>query len=143
MDAFPTYLGIIKERGLRDTETRRHVLATLLDFKRPLSPQELWSHLRSKTGMDLVTVYRILDRFHKIDLVHAHADGTYSLCTSAHEPGHHGFLRCTSCGTTEEFHDDALCRMEDAIAKRRGFHPITHASEILGICTRCFSKRHS
>lgn len=133
------FVGLLKEAGLRDTAQRRLVIDACLALHRPVSPQDVQTWLRKKHHkIDLVTVYRILEKFSRLGLTHQHAcNGHLSLCTMPEKEGHHGFVHCTRCGKTSEFMSVALCRVEDAIAKKLHFRPTQHASEIIGICQSC------
>lgn len=54
---------------------------------------------------------------------------------------HHDHFICTACGKIQEFHDNSLERLQQAIASDFGFHALQHKMEIYGICTDCFAKR--
>jgi len=131
--------SILKDNGLRDTQPRRLVADALGRLKRPATPQdiELWIAKHGAT-VNTVTVYRILSLFEQLHVVHRHpCSGEYSLCSLPDRTGHHGFLHCSRCHVVEEFVDESLCREEDRIARRAGFRPHDHVSEILGTCSRC------
>jgi Fur family ferric uptake transcriptional regulator len=109
--------------------------------KKPLSASALHKKLVSQSyKVNLVTVYRILETFHTLGIVHQHpCDGSYSLCSLPGENGHHAFLHCTQCGKIEEVCDELLCKAEHAIAKKAHFQPIKHISELTGLCASCQS----
>lgn len=133
-------IALLKERGLRDTVPRRSVLDACLALKKPVSPKDVfhWLHARKRT-IDLVTIYRILDRLESLGLVHRHAcNGNVALCSMPEREGHHAFLHCERCGNTREFVSAALCQAENAIARRANFTPDHHVSEIVGTCSNCF-----
>lgn len=124
--------------GMRDTQPRRLVLKFLGQARKALSAQELHERIRTAGDViNLVTVYRILERFQSEDIVHRHPSGDYSLCTIPEHLGHHGFLTCTDCGKTTEFHEPDLCKIENAIARKAGYKPGTHLTEIMGTCKSC------
>src|SRR3989344_5666797 len=127
---------LLARSRIRNTQPRRMILAALGTVARPLSPAEIEVQLGCK--VDLVTIYRTLALFEKHHLVHKHpSTGGYLLCTIPERSGHHGFLTCTSCKTTEEFHDPGFCKLEEAIAHRAKFSATEHVSEIIGICSHC------
>ncbi len=133
------FIGILKRAGLRDTAQRRLVIDACLALHKPVSPQDVqtWLH-RKHHKIDLVTVYRILEKFSRLGLTHQHAcNGRIALCTMPEKEGHHGFLHCESCGRTSEFLSSALCRVEDAIARKLHFSPTHHVTEIIGTCRSC------
>ncbi len=130
---------ILSRHKLRDTQTRRSVLQALQSAKKPLSPADIRQWIvRKGNAINVVTVYRILEVLVKLGAVHRHPyQSLFSLCTLPDTPGHHGFLHCDDCGKTEEFHDERLCHIENAIAKKSGYVPKTHVSEIRGVCSHC------
>jgi Fe2+ or Zn2+ uptake regulation protein len=115
------------------------VITALTEIGRPVSHKEVHEWLKKKrTAINLVTVYRILEKFETLGLVHKQpTSGGFVLCALSAEHGHHGFLSCQQCGTVEEFADPDLCRVENAIARKAGFIPASHLSEIVGICSTC------
>lgn len=133
--------GLLKRNGLRDTRPRRLVIAALQALREPASPAEIQQWIAKKGGaVDAVTVYRILDVLQKLGLTHRHpCSGAATLCALPGTPGHHGFLHCTSCGRVQEYCDASLCKLEDRIAKKAGYSPTSHVSEILGLCPSCRS----
>lgn len=131
--------SLLKQRGLKDTLPRRAVLKTLGSSRFPLTVSDILSRLRKlEHAMGPVTVYRVLDALAEAGLVHRHpAHAAFSLCSMPDTDGHHVLLRCTECGKVEEAADRRLCRRENAVARRRGFAPAHHVSELLGTCARC------
>ena len=129
---------LLKTSGLRDTQSRRLVLEALATSSKPISQKEihLWITKNGSTT-NLVTVYRIVEALEKLSIVHRHpSSGGFVLCTMQEE-GHHGFLSCQECGMVEEFSDPSLCKEEDRIARKAGFTPKHHVSEIIGCCADC------
>lgn len=117
------------------------VVEAMQCLDKPASPYDIhaWIGGRGDT-VSVVTVYRILAVFEKLNLVHRHAcNGLMSLCSMPTSKGHHSFLHCHSCGSVEEVADAALCRAEEGIAKKANFTPTKHVSEILGLCSSCVS----
>lgn len=138
MQAFREALSL-KSVKLRDTHSRRLVLQALAHLSHPSSPKDIFEWAQKEgEALNLVTVYRVLDRLEEARLVHKHpSTGLYVVCTLPDVSGHHGFLHCTTCGNLEEFHDHRLCHVENEIAKKAGFTAIEHLSEISGMCSSC------
>lgn len=130
---------ILAASGMRDTQPRRLVLAGLKSLGKPVSHKEIHEWILGRdAAVSLVTVYRILEKFQGLGIVHRHpSSGGVMLCSLEGVGGHHGFLSCRSCGKVEEFADRELCRNEDRIAKKAGFTPHEHMSEIVGVCSSC------
>ncbi|OGJ55489.1 hypothetical protein A3D88_04505 [Candidatus Peribacteria bacterium RIFCSPHIGHO2_02_FULL_52_16] len=129
-----------KHFGLKDTMPRRAVLHALEIARKPLSIQQVHDRLEAgASSIGIVTVYRVMRAFVKAGLVHEHPiEGTFSVCSMPDAEGHHVLVHCHSCGSVREAQDAELCRREDKIAKRLGFHSLRHVSELTGICSRCF-----
>ncbi len=131
--------SLLRTHNLRDTAPRRLVLAALSSVKKPSTHKEICDRItKRESSVDLVTVYRVLEKFEACGIVHRHpSTGKMTLCSMHDTKGHHGFLSCEKCGTVEEFSDPALCMEENRIAKKAGFRPKYHMSEIIGFCKKC------
>lgn len=131
--------AILQAHGLRDTQSRRLVIETLAQSPTPISQKEIHVCIvKQGSTTNLVTVYRILETFEELGIVHRHpATGGFTLCSLQDHEGHHGFLSCEKCGTVSEFADAKLCVEENRIAKQAGFTPKHHISEIVGLCSHC------
>lgn len=132
------YVGKMKAIGLRDTEQRRLILEALSSLTGGADAEQIHTWIKKKnSAVNLVTVYRTLETFLREDLVHRINNGRFVLCTIPETHGHHGFLHCDSCSRIEEFHDESLCEKENAIARKAGFQPHRHFSELMGTCSTC------
>lgn len=133
------FSDILQNYKLRDTQSRRLVLQALVHFNRPISHKEIHEWIQQQdAATNLVTVYRTLEAFEKMGIVHQHpSSGGFIICSMHEHKGHHGFLSCEKCGTVEEFCDASLCSQEDRIAKQAGFTPTNHISDITGVCAKC------
>lgn len=130
---------LLATKSLRGTQTRRLVLDAFMKKPVPLSQKELHECIvNNGADISLVSVYRILEAFEKVGLVHKHlSSGGYVLCTAEDDHGHHVLLSCDNCGTVEECIDHELCKHEDRIATQNGFIPKSHLSELTGVCSSC------
>lgn len=133
--------NLLRKSKLKDTQPRRMVLEALSKIKTPVSPYEIQKWLLKKNSeLNVVTIYRILHALNSAHIVHRHpCSGHFALCTLPEQKGHHGFLHCHGCGLIMEFCSPALCTLEHGIAKKAGFEPESHMSEISGLCKRCTS----
>lgn len=130
---------LLRSHDLRDTQARRSVLEALTQRRSPFTQKELHSDIKKQgIAINLVTIYRILETFEGLGIVHRHpSTGGFTLCSMREHKGHHGFLSCEKCGTVQEFADTKLCGEENRIASQAGFVPKHHVSEIIGLCSRC------
>ncbi|MDA0376371.1 MAG: Fur family transcriptional regulator [bacterium] len=130
---------LLRQYNLRITQSRSLVLQAMLSTKTPLTHKEIHRKILKTDGsISLVTVYRILEAYENIGLVHRHlSTGSFILCSLQGEKGHHVMLSCQDCGTVAECIDKDFCKHEDRIAKSAGFSPKAHLSELIGICSSC------
>lgn len=131
--------NVLKKAKLRDTQPRRLVLQELMKTNSPKTHKEIYEAITSAgNAINLVTVYRVLEKFTEIGLVHKHlSTGGVVICSLPEEHGHHVLLSCSDCGKVEEQCDTELCQHEDRLAKKAGFTPKEHLSEVIGVCSSC------
>lgn len=132
----------LKRAGHRVTKSRLQVLSVLEKTKKALSPADIFQ-LTSKSGeaeLDRVTVYRILEAFEELEIVHPVGNGRYIYC--AHQScGHdrHFIAICTKCGETSEvgasaeFSDD----LSSLLKKKIGFAMTSEFFVVRGLCKNC------
>jgi Fe2+ or Zn2+ uptake regulation protein len=135
MSAFP----LLQKSGLKDTLPRRLVFGALQNIGKTVSPYDVQRWLMKKSKeVNIVTIYRVFEAFEKAHIVHRHpCNGHFSLCSIPDLKGHHGFLHCSDCDSITEFVDERLCAIENAISLEARFHPETHVSEVVGVCSSC------
>ena len=61
-------IALLRGKGLRVTEQRKAILKVLAKADSPISAEETYAQLPDKS-CDLVTAYRCLEQFEKIDVV--------------------------------------------------------------------------
>ncbi len=138
-------LKTLKESGARLTKPRLALIDCLAAARVPLSPKEILQRtelsLDAQESIDTVTVYRILDRFCELGLVHQVApNGDYIACTHlACSASPHIMTFCTSCQTASEIHvpEAVLAPMLWFLKDKNGFEPKEHLFQLDGTCTRC------
>ena len=129
-------ITLLREKGLRVTEQRKAILEVLASADSPMSAEEAFAQLPLES-CDLVTAYRCLEQFEKINVVQrgVRENGTKVYCIG-HEHDHHHHLTCRNCGRTERID---LCMGEELeeTAKSFGFVEIAHVMEVFGTCPSC------
>lgn len=129
---------ILSAAKLRNTLPRRAVIAVLMQSKEPLLPLQVHAKVAAQVeGVNVATVYRILEKLQKAHVVHEHTGGGLSVCTVGDAPGHHVLLRCQSCNVVQECVDSSLCKAESAVAAQFGFSRLHHVTELIGSCSHC------
>jgi len=132
-------LEVLRDRGYKITRSRKRLLEVLEHIEKPLSPYEI-QKLLLKEGkyLDHVTIYRILELFCALNLVHKVLSlGGFVKCTLGDEEGCHRYMICRSCGALQEFADKTLCERENEVAGKFGFQPEYHRTEFSGLCSNC------
>ncbi len=133
----------MREAGLRLTQSRLKILELLEGTKKSLSPSEIFLTLQKKfkdQDFDRVTVYRILEKFEELEIVHAVGDGKYIYCT--HQAcGHdkHFIAICTRCGNVTDVGGTTktLQVLSDFLEKEAKFKMTNDSVVIRGLCQKC------
>lgn len=124
------FVDNIKRNDYKLTQPRLKILRCLQNNQKPQTPQEIHLSCR-KQGIDLVTVYRTLELFQRIGIVHREEifrETRYYLDQNEH---HH--IACRKCLTIKCI----PCKME--FSKIKGFSNIQHFLTLTGICKQCSS----
>lgn len=131
-DAYP---GILRDHGLKVTESRLRIFDILFRSRKPLSVSDVVSALK---GIDTVTVYRTLQQFvtaHLASPVHLSHNRAYFEYIHAH----HHHLVCTDCGLIADIKEcDTSSREKNTLQQAPDFARISsHSLEYFGICKKC------
>lgn len=129
-------LDELKKNGYRLTKPRRELLKVLKEY--PLTVQEIYSSLQKrKINMDLTSVYRSLELFVEMGVVHVIQLGEdkkrYELVDSEN---HHHHLVCNSCGIIENITFNEKNLLKEVTAKSV-FKIDHHHMEFFGHCKNC------
>jgi Fur family ferric uptake transcriptional regulator len=127
------------ERGLKSTRQRSLIIDTFFAAGGHVTVEELWSRVRREDGkVSVATVYRTMKLLAESGLAHSRNFGDGQ---TRYEPaagrGHHDHLICTQCGTIIEFENDRIEQLQDAVARKHGFHVMDHKMELYGLCRDC------
>ena len=129
----------IGDSGHRRTSPRREVIAAALARRAPFTAQELVAKL-SPSGVGRATVFRTLDllvSLGALSRIHGIEAGVRCVRYTQCAPSHHHHLVCQACGRVEELAAKALDQRIAATARARGFRPLGHTVEIVGLCPDC------
>jgi Fur family ferric uptake transcriptional regulator len=129
--------GRIRAAGERLTAPRAAVLGALLASDTALTHHEIEAALRPTSGVDRVTVYRVLDWLVALGLAHriAGEDRTWRFRASR-DPSHgpHAHFTCSGCGRTVCLEDVAV---PSAVRLPRGYRPQKVELTVSGLCAAC------
>lgn len=126
--------------ALRDTETRRVLLALLHDSPGPLSTPEIIDQCH-KAGRraNKTTIYRDLAAMERAGIVYRVIVSDRKQYFELTERGHHHHFVCLECDQVEDIFLDELdlAKQEIHLAKQKGFSVIRHSLEFFGLCKMC------
>ena len=135
MSLRPKTASFLRTRELRATAGRVAVLEALIAAQKPVSAEELHRDVRS---IDLVTVYRTLQRFLDASLVRAVRFKDTTVRYELAKDTHHHHLQCTRCGIVDELPDCGLPLNRLALKRTKKFAAIEeHSLEFFGTCVSC------
>lgn len=129
----------MEQRGLKSTRQRGLIIDAFFRAPGHLSVEDLWAKVRSlDPRVSVATVYRTMKLLSECGLAHARnfGDGQtrYEAAAGRH---HHDHLICTRCKSIFEFENDRIENLQEAVAKRHGFHVTSHKMELYGLCRSC------
>lgn len=129
---------LLKDSGHQVTKAREATFRLLLHPE----PQSLNQIIAQAAGsVDRVSIYRNIDLFEKLGIVHRiYVGWKYKIELSDEFTAHHHHLSCLNCGAMidigdEKHLDDFIAR----IAAEYNFAPRRHQFEIDGYCAECRS----
>lgn len=136
------FKGLLRQINLKVTQQRLLILHTLNSGnKKHVTAQELFEQVKIKDQkVGFATVYRMLRKLVDVGLVLevrvGNAPTRYELTPRLH----HDHLNCVRCGKIVEFHDPDLEKLQELIAKKKGFILTHHLLELYGVCQSCLKK---
>lgn len=130
---------ILKEHGLRLTDSRKEILKVFLERKYALSHAFLEAQLQS--SLDRVTIYRTLYAFEEKGIIHKVPDeggsAKYALCNhqcaTHHHLDNHVHFKCENCGETKCIDDASIPKL----LLPEGFKTKEIAIIVTGTCNTC------
>jgi Fur family ferric uptake transcriptional regulator len=129
----------VRSRNLRYSEQRMQILDAFLRTEKHLTAEELYRLVQKKNpSIGTATIYRTLKLLRESGLCRELRldDGTTRYeHLYGHE--HHDHLICTSCGSFDEALDPEIEKLQEKLAKERGFQINSHKLEIYGTCRKC------
>ena len=128
---------ILADGGKR-SRSRFIVIKSFFSADTHVNVDELTSVVRKKfPGIGAATVYRTLKLLARMGYAKELDFGDGSRRYENNLVSHHDHLVCTICGKVTEFKDSEIEKLQDLVARRRGFKPEAHRLEIFGRCRLC------
>lgn len=133
------FRAALQEHHLPVTHQREAVARSLFESGRHLSAEDVAERLRDEgVHVGKATIYRTLGLLVDVGLAAEHDfDEGFKRYETRIGPAHSDHLVCTACGEVVEFHRDELDRIQEQVARSRGFHVLTRQLKIFGLCARC------
>lgn len=134
--------AILRNNGFKITKTRCCVLDVLAKSGSSLNAYEIAARAKKmKVKIDTSTVYRILEAYKKLGLVHfVKEQNGYLACKEFNcrneKHCHHQFV-CKKCKSVREIHFDDTDFIKSIKAKMPNFQIQNHYFEFLGQCAVC------
>ena len=128
---------VLKEAGLKITETRCLIIGILMQTQEHLTAEQLHQAIEtSSPNISLSSVYRNLVQFeyHNIILKHQFQE---SIVYEFNHGEHHDHLICIKCKKVEEFQDPAIAKRQAALAIKYNFILRYPSLNMYGICKDC------
>ncbi|MRI58458.1 MAG: transcriptional repressor [Epsilonproteobacteria bacterium] len=130
--------SIVKARGLKHSAQRELILKTLFNASCHMTPEEIYHEVKKENpSIGLATVYRTLSFLEKVNFVSSISFGSNGKKYELNRGDHHDHMICIRCGKIIEFFDEELERLQEEIARKKGFKLSSHQMNMYGICQEC------
>lgn len=135
MVQFHAYLT---KKGLKSTRQRDIIAEKFFSTGGHMSIESLLALAREQNPrVGYATVYRTLKLLTECGLAAERRFGEgHTMYETAGDSEHHDHLICVECGFVLEFHNEAIEREQDRVARSFGFNVIRHRHELYGMCPR-------
>ncbi len=129
----------IRRKNLKHSKQRMQILEIFLKNENHLSAEELFAIVRKKIpSIGLATVYRALRLFCECGICRElKVDDGIARYEHLYGHQHHDHLICTKCGRFVEIMNPQIEKLQERVARAKGFTPEKHRLQIYGICNRC------
>lgn len=123
-----SYTDSLTNAGYRLTSPRKRIAAWLEAHSGLFTAADI---LQSNKSLDKVSVYRTLELFTELDLIHPAGKRGDSTLYEKHSDQHHHHISCTGCGKS----DCVPCSL--AQVRAPGFADVHHTVVMTGLCNTC------
>ncbi len=130
----------LRDQGLPVTQQREAVADVVFSSDDHPSVDDIEQRLREVgERIGKATIYRTLDLLVRSKLVEEHDfdEGFKRYEHRLSRQPEHEHLICQECGTVTEFRSHEVQRLQEEIARSRGFRPNRYKLEIYGLCAPC------
>ncbi|MFA6426875.1 MAG: Fur family transcriptional regulator [Candidatus Magasanikbacteria bacterium] len=122
------FANILEHAGYKMTKPRSAILQFLSNHHTSLSAQDMHKNIK---GVDQASVYRTLNVFEELHMVHVELFGKEKKYCLADEPHHH--IICKKCGYMEKI------KCTHSFKNVKHFKHVYHQLTLTGVCNQCNS----
>ncbi|MBF0432158.1 MAG: transcriptional repressor [Fibrobacteria bacterium] len=136
------FAAYLRKNGIRRSEQRENVLDVFLKTEKHLTIEELYFLSKKKSPeIGYATVSRAMKVICDAGLAEK-VDFEDGITRFEHKFGHehHDHLVCVNCGTFIEVRNDEIEKLQEKMAKSKGFTIIRHKLQLFGLCRECQNK---
>jgi Fur family ferric uptake transcriptional regulator len=135
-------MQVLAKAGYRASAPREEVIDAVAELGCSVTAREIADLLRERrSGVGLASIYRALDLLDRLGLVQRFDVGEGIARYEPALPGgeHHHHIVCGSCGTVEQFEDEALEQAIHTLVEKTAFTVAAHDVTLHGECPSCRS----
>jgi Fur family ferric uptake transcriptional regulator len=135
MDTKDKLISLLRKQGYSITKPRLCTFEAILNANEALTTPQIITLL---PDVDMVSVYRSLQLFEKLGIIHRVWNGFKSKIelSDVFSPHHHHFL-CDKCGAAQSIDNEELEKSLHALESIYGFDLRRHSVELSGHCEKC------
>ncbi|GAE92849.1 zinc uptake regulation protein ZUR [Gracilibacillus boraciitolerans JCM 21714] len=128
-------LDILKGKGYKYTEKRRHIIDFFVNENRYRTAKDLLENMEPNyDGISFDTIYRNLHLFDQLEILEStELNGEKHFRLKCAHQHHHHFI-CKNCGITKEIQH---CPMDEISQELKHYMVDDHKFEIYGFCPTC------
>lgn len=132
--------SVLTDNNYHLTQARKKTFE-LLVHPEPQSIREILA--RNNGTIDRVTIYRNIDLFEKLGIVHRlYVGWKFKLELSDKFIPHHHHLSCLQCHKIIDIQgEDSIDAFIKKVSAQFGFQPLQHHFEVSGLCKNCQTKK--
>ncbi len=130
------FADFLKRKKYRNTQERYNVIDRISQLDRHFSADELYLFMnREGDRISRATIYSTLDLLTQCGILMKHRfDGESATYELSSRMPNHDHLICMECGRIEEFREEGIDTIRDAVCSSLGFRPVTHSLQIFAVC---------
>ena len=138
-EAKKLFIEYLNQKNLKWSQQREVILALFLSTNKHVTTEELYQLARAKfPRIGYTTVHRTLKLLSECGLAsERHFSDRYTRFESTQKDQHHDHLICIDCGKIVEFECEKIEKMQENIARQKGFKITHHRLELYGMCRNC------